>query len=98
MIGIDRYDHMIHSCRRKHIERNYGMNSIMEILQFSYLNLYICKVVQIFWTGISKIIFNSNYAQNSDLNEFACTKFVHISSLMFSGSKMFYRFRGFHRL
>jgi hypothetical protein len=37
-----------HFCRRKHIERNYGMNSKMKILKFSYLNLNICKVVQIF--------------------------------------------------
>jgi hypothetical protein len=41
MIGIDRYDHMIHFCRMKHIERNYGMNSIMNtqilIFEFEYL-------------------------------------------------------------
>jgi hypothetical protein len=49
MIGIDRYDHMIHFCRRNHIERNYRNNSIMKILKSSYLNLNICKVVQVFW-------------------------------------------------
>jgi hypothetical protein len=49
---VDGYDHRIHFCKMKHIERNYGMNSIMEILKFSYLNLNIGKVVQIFCTVV----------------------------------------------
>jgi hypothetical protein len=49
MILVDRYDHKIYFCRKSHIERNYGMNSIMKILKFSYLNLNTCKVIQIFW-------------------------------------------------
>jgi hypothetical protein len=32
------------------------------------------------------------------LNEFECTKFVHISTLVFLDSKVFYKLRGFHRL
>jgi hypothetical protein len=49
MIGIARCDHMIHFCRRNHIEKNYSINFIMKILKFSYLNLNTCKVVQVFW-------------------------------------------------
>jgi hypothetical protein len=48
MIGIARYDHMIHFCRRNHIEKNYRIDPIMKILKFSYLNLNTCKEVQIF--------------------------------------------------
>jgi hypothetical protein len=50
MVVIDRYDHKIHFCRRNHIEMNYRINSIMELLKFSYLNLNNCKVFQLFWT------------------------------------------------
>jgi hypothetical protein len=49
MLGLDGYDHMIHFYVRNHIEKNYRINSIMKILKSSYLNLNICKVVQIFW-------------------------------------------------
>jgi hypothetical protein len=43
------YDHKIHFCIRNHIEKNCRIKSIMKILKSSYLNLNICKVVQIFW-------------------------------------------------
>jgi hypothetical protein len=52
MIGIDRYDHMIHFCRRNHIEKNYRINLMMKILKSSYLNLNIYKGFQIFWRMI----------------------------------------------
>jgi hypothetical protein len=42
--------------------------------------------------------YKSNYDQSGDLNEFECTKFVHISTLGFLDSKMFYMFIGLHRL
>jgi hypothetical protein len=42
--------------------------------------------------------YNSNYDQSSDLDRFECTKFVHISTLVFLDSKVFYMFWGFHRL
>jgi hypothetical protein len=48
----DRYDHMIHFCRRNHIEKNYRINYIMKILKLSYLNLNTCKEVQIFWAMV----------------------------------------------
>jgi hypothetical protein len=41
---------------------------------------------------------NSSYDQSGDLNEFECTKFVHVLTLMFLDSKVFYMFIGFHRL
>jgi hypothetical protein len=53
MIGIYRYDHMIHFYRRNHIEKNYGMNSKMKIFKFSYLNFNTCKEVQIFWAMVT---------------------------------------------
>jgi hypothetical protein len=40
----------------------------------------------------------SNDAQIGDLAKFECTKFVHISTLVFLDSKIFFMFRGFHRL
>jgi hypothetical protein len=49
MVWTDRYDHMFHFCRRKDTEKNYRINSIIKILKFSYLNLNICKVVQVLW-------------------------------------------------
>jgi hypothetical protein len=52
MIGIDGYDHMIHFHRRNHIDKNYRINLMVKILQSSYLNLNIYKVVQIFWTVV----------------------------------------------
>jgi hypothetical protein len=52
MIGIDRYGHMIHFCRRSHIKKNYRISSIMKIIKSSYLNLIICKMIQIFWTVV----------------------------------------------
>jgi hypothetical protein len=48
MIGIDRYDHMIHFCKRNHIEKNYRINLMMKILKFSYLDLNVYKCFQIF--------------------------------------------------
>jgi hypothetical protein len=48
MILVDGYDHMIHICRRNHIEKNYRINSITKILKFPYLNLNTCKEVKIF--------------------------------------------------
>jgi hypothetical protein len=49
MVWMDRYDHNIHLLKRSHIGNNYRINFIMKILKSSYLNLNICKVVQIFW-------------------------------------------------
>jgi hypothetical protein len=46
MLGIDWYDHMVHFYRRNHIDMNYRINLMMEILKFSYLNLNIYKVIQ----------------------------------------------------
>jgi hypothetical protein len=46
MMVMDRHDHKIQFCRRNYIEKNYRINSIMELLKFSYLNLNICEVVQ----------------------------------------------------
>jgi hypothetical protein len=43
-------------------------------------------------------VWNLSYDQNSDLNEFKYTKFVHITTLMFSGFMMLYMFRGFQSL
>jgi hypothetical protein len=42
MIGIDRNDHMIHFCKRNHIDMNYRINSIIEntqilVIEFEYL-------------------------------------------------------------
>jgi hypothetical protein len=39
-------DHIIHFCKRNHIEKNYRINSIMKILKFSQLNLNIFKEFQ----------------------------------------------------
>jgi hypothetical protein len=36
-------DHMIHFCKRNHIEKNYRINSIMKIFKFLGLNLNIYK-------------------------------------------------------
>jgi hypothetical protein len=41
---------------------------------------------------------NSNDDQSGDLNEFECTKFVHVSTLVFLDSKVFYMLRGFQGL
>jgi hypothetical protein len=46
MMVMDRYDHKIQFCRRNYIEKNYRINSIVELLKFSYLNLNNCKVFQ----------------------------------------------------
>jgi hypothetical protein len=35
MMVMDRYDHKIQFCRRNYIEKNYRINSIMELLKFS---------------------------------------------------------------
>jgi hypothetical protein len=43
MIVINGYGHMIHFCKRNHIEKNYRINSIMKILKFSWLNFNIYK-------------------------------------------------------
>jgi hypothetical protein len=43
---MTRYGYKIHLCRRKYITKNYRLNSIMEVLKFSYLNLNNCKVFQ----------------------------------------------------
>jgi hypothetical protein len=43
-------------------------------------------------------IWNSSYDQNSDLDRFECTRFVHVSTLMFLDSMIFYMIRGFQRL
>jgi hypothetical protein len=43
------YVHKINFCRRKHVEKNYRINPIMEIIKFPYLNLNTCKEIQIFW-------------------------------------------------
>jgi hypothetical protein len=42
--------------------------------------------------------YKSNYDQSSDLDRFECTKFVHVSTLVFLDSKVFYMFWGIHRL
>jgi hypothetical protein len=47
MIGIARYDYMIHFCKRNHIEKNDRINSIMEILKFTSLNLNDFKIVEL---------------------------------------------------
>jgi hypothetical protein len=50
MMVMDRYDHKTNFCRRKYIEKNYRLNSIMELLKFSYLNLNNRKGFKIIWT------------------------------------------------
>jgi hypothetical protein len=47
---------------------------------------------------IKKQFFDFCYSQNSDLKGFECTKFVHITSLKNSGSKMIYKSRGIQGL
>jgi hypothetical protein len=49
MVWTDRYDHLIHFCRRNLVGKNYRINSILKILKFSYLNLNTCKELQIIW-------------------------------------------------
>jgi hypothetical protein len=51
MIVLNGYGHKIHFCKRKHIEKNYRINSIMKILKFSHLNLNIFKWFQKNWAG-----------------------------------------------
>jgi hypothetical protein len=41
---------------------------------------------------------NSNVGQNGDLVKFERSKCVHVSNLKIFGSRVFYKFRGFHRL
>jgi hypothetical protein len=41
---------------------------------------------------------NSNDGQNGDLVKFEDSKVVHVSNLKIFGSRVFYKFRGFHRL
>jgi hypothetical protein len=43
-------------------------------------------------------ILNSKYDQSSDLDEFECTRFLHITTFKFLDSMMFYMIRGFQRL
>jgi hypothetical protein len=52
MILVDRYDHRIYFCGRKHAEKKYRIIPIMKILKFPYLNLNICKVIQTIWTVV----------------------------------------------
>jgi hypothetical protein len=49
---VDGYDHRIQFCRSKHVERNYRINPIVEILKLPYLNLNTRKEIQIFWTVV----------------------------------------------
>jgi hypothetical protein len=45
-------DHNIYFCRRKYVGKNYRINPIMELLEFPYLNLNICKEIQLFWEEV----------------------------------------------
>ena len=47
---------------------------------------------------LQKYFYYSSYAKNSDLERFNFTKCVHVSTLVFSGSNVFYMFQGFQRL
>jgi hypothetical protein len=49
MIVIEGYDHKIHFCRRNHFDKICGINLMMKILKFSYLNLNIYKGFQLIW-------------------------------------------------
>jgi hypothetical protein len=42
--------------------------------------------------------WNSSYDQDSDLDKIICTKFVHVTNLMFLDSMMFNKIIGFQRL
>jgi hypothetical protein len=49
MVLVDRDDHKIHLGRRNYVEKNYRINSIIEILRLSYFSLNNCKYVLLFW-------------------------------------------------
>jgi uncharacterized ParB-like nuclease family protein len=54
------------------------------------------KLLQV--VSLQNSFYNSNGGQNSDLAKFEGSKCVHVSSLKFFGSRVFYMFLGIHRL
>jgi hypothetical protein len=114
MILVDRYDHRTYFCGRKHAEKKYnysysGKYSNSHIWIWMFVKWFKKFEMWCYWVEYSKTkllqldsfqnqFWNSSYDQNSDLNEFECTRFVHVSTLMFLDSMMFYKIRGFQRL